>query len=110
MAGDHVWGDVVLERRYSAFDLSSQGLVARYATMHANALSATNLSTGVHLDTTHLASTMLSSLDGRNAGVVLDHSTLNVDNLDTRLSTTGVEAEGSSLQPWIGWRIGINSG
>ena len=97
MAGDHVWGDVVLERRYSAFDLSSQGLVARYATMHANALSATNLSTGVHLDTTHLASTMLSSLDGRNAGVVLDHSTLNVDNLDTRLSTTGVESEGSSL-------------
>ncbi|MEC7722283.1 MAG: hypothetical protein VYB36_00070, partial [Candidatus Thermoplasmatota archaeon] len=97
MAGDHVWGDVVLERRYSAFDFSSQGLVARYATMHANALSATNLSTGVHLDATHFASTMLSSLDGRNVGVMLDQSTLSVDNLDTRLSTTGVEAEASSL-------------
>ena len=28
---------------------------------------------------------------------MLDHSTLSVDNLDTRLSTTGVEAEASSL-------------
>ncbi|GIR77159.1 MAG: hypothetical protein CM15mP79_0960 [Methanobacteriota archaeon] len=40
---------------------------------------------------------MLSSLDGRNVGVMLDQSTLSVDNLDTRLSTTGIEAEASSL-------------
>ena len=98
MAGDHVWGDVVLERRYSAFDLSSQGLVARYATIDANALTATNLSTGVHLDTAHLASSMLTSVDGQHAGVLLDHSGLTVDNLDTRLSTNGIVAESSSLQ------------
>ncbi|MEC8264801.1 MAG: hypothetical protein VX011_04640, partial [Candidatus Thermoplasmatota archaeon] len=114
MAGDHVWGDVVLERRYSAFDFSSQGLVARYATMHANALSATNLSTGVHLDATHFASIMLSSLDGRNVGVMLDQSTLSVDNLDTRLSTTGIEAEASSLHAmdWLADRhqLGLSLG
>ncbi|MGB1844909.1 MAG: hypothetical protein ACPHQR_00710 [Candidatus Poseidoniaceae archaeon] len=103
MAGDHAWGDVVLERRYSAFDLSSQGLVARYATLQANALSATNLSTGVHLDTSDVTLSMMSSLDGRNAGVLLEQSTLSVDNLDTRLSTAGIEAEASSLhvQDWL---------
>ena len=61
MAGDHAWGDVVLERRYSAFDLR-QDLVARYATLQANALSATNLSTGVHLDTSDVTLSMMSSL------------------------------------------------
>ncbi|MGB2363010.1 MAG: hypothetical protein ACPH93_05680, partial [Candidatus Poseidoniaceae archaeon] len=103
MAGDHAWGDVVLERRYSAFDLSSQGLVARYATLQANALSATNLSTGVHLDTSDVTLSMMSSLDGRNAGALLEQSTLSVDNLDTRLSTTGIEAEASTLhvQDWL---------
>ena len=103
MAGDHVWGDVVLERRYSAFDLASQGLVARYATVSANALTSTNLSTGVHLDTTQFHATMMSSLDGRNAGAVLEQSMLTVANLDTRLSATGVDAEASTLlvEDWL---------
>ena len=112
MAGDHQWGDVVIERRYSAFDLSSQGLIARYATVSANALTSTNLSTGVHLDTTQFDATMMSSLDGRNAGVVLDQSSLTVHNLDTRLSATGIEAQTSTLhvRDWLADRhqLGLN--
>ena len=103
MAGNHEWGDVVLERRYSAFDQASLGLVARYATLTVNALTSTNLSTGLHLDTAHLESNMVSSMDGSTAGVLLEDSTLTVSNLDTRLSPTGVDADASTLvvEDWL---------
>ena len=103
MAGTHDWGDIVLERRYNSFDQSSEGLVARYTTLNVNALTATNLSTGVHLDTAHFESNMVSSFDGRHAGLMLEDSTLIVANLDTRLSTTGLDAVASSLivEDWL---------
>lgn len=103
MAGSHDWGDVVLERRYRSFDQTSQGLVARYATLDANAITSTNLSTGVHLDTSHLSANMLTSVDGRQAGLLLDDSSATISDLDTRLSSTGVDATTSTLiaEDWL---------
>ncbi len=89
MAGTHVWGDVVLERRYRSNDLGSLGLDARYTDITVDAVTSWNLSIGARLSSTELSADSLILLDGKNAGLVVDEGRVVASSLSTRLSPNG---------------------
>ncbi len=98
MAGTHAWGEVVLERRYRSNDLSSVGLVARFTTIEADALTSWNLSSGLVLESTDLHASSIHAMDGREVGLYALDASVHVDELSTRVSPTGVDLTGSHLQ------------
>ena len=88
--GDHQWSTVSASKTYSAQDTTSIGLAAWYADITATTFSLLHFGNGILANHADITGASFSVQDGKGIGIALEHSSLSMDSLDTRVYPEGV--------------------
>ena len=102
--GDHQWTSVSASKPYSAQDTTSIGLTAWYATIESTSFSALHFGNGIQSNHAEISGSSFSVQDGKGIGIHLEHSSLTIDTLNTRIYPDGVVLDKSSqlhVSDWI---------
>ena len=94
--GDHQWTSVAASKTYYPQDTTSIGLTAWYTTIESNSFTVLNFGNGIQANHAEISGTSLSVQDGKGVGIQLEHSSLSVDALNTRVHPEGVILDKSS--------------
>ena len=102
--GVHQWTSVAANKTYSGQDTSSTGLKVWYATIELTSFSALHFGNGIQANHAEITGSSFSVQDGKGTGIHLEHSSLTVDTLNTRVYSEGVDLDKSSqlhVSDWI---------
>ena len=90
LEGQHEWNAFNVEKAYSSFDTTSQGIDAWYTSIQSTALTTSGYSTGAVFEDSTLTAGTAAFINGKTTGIHGIQSTFSFENLTTSAQEYGV--------------------
>ena len=90
LEGQHEWNEFNVEKAYSSFDATSQGIDAWYTSIQSTELTTSGYSTGAIFEDSTLAAGTATFINGKTTGLYGIQSTFTIEDLTTSAQQYGV--------------------